>query len=145
MYRKRDTLGASTQVANYMKICDFYPKIGQNDTPLTTSGDLMLSSYSLYNMNLQTKNGKIIFKPLYALTLKLEKNPLSQEAIDFLDSNPNPDLLKNSTASSRAIIYYMKKYLCLIDKFPLALGPSNALCMSAAPLPLTEITSSTRF
>ena len=56
----------------------------------------MLSSYSLYNINFQTKNGEIIFKPLYAMTLKFEENPLSQEAIEFFYSNPNPDLLKST-------------------------------------------------
>ena len=56
----------------------------------------MLSSYSLYNINLQTKNGEFIFKPLYAMTLKIEEILLSQEAIEFLNSNPNPDLLKST-------------------------------------------------
>ena len=37
-----------------------------------------------------------MFKPLYSFSLKFEKNPLSQEAIDFLNSNPNPDLLKST-------------------------------------------------
>ena len=56
----------------------------------------MLSSYSLYNINSQTKNGKNVFKPLYSFSLKSEENPLSQEAVYFLNSNPNPDLLKST-------------------------------------------------
>ena len=56
----------------------------------------MLSSYSLYNINSRTKNGEFIFKPLYAMTLKIEEIPLSQEAIEFFYSNPNPDLLKST-------------------------------------------------
>lgn len=56
----------------------------------------MLTSYSLYNINSQIKNGEFMFKPLYAMTLKIEEIPLSQEAIHFLNSNPNPDLLKNT-------------------------------------------------
>ena len=56
----------------------------------------MLSSYSLYNINSQSKNGEFIFKPLYAMSLKIEEIPLSQEAIEFLNSNPNPDLLKST-------------------------------------------------
>ena len=56
----------------------------------------MLSSYSLYNINSQTKNGEFIFKPLYAMSLKIKEIPLSQEAIEFLNSNPNPDLLKST-------------------------------------------------
>ena len=101
MHRKRDTLTASTQVANHRKICEFYPKRCQNDTQLATSGDLKLSSYSLYNINLQTKNGKNVFKPLYAFSLKSEENPLSQEAIEFLTSNPNPDLLSRTSEKLR--------------------------------------------
>ena len=56
----------------------------------------MLSSYSLYNINIETKNGEIVFKPIYAFSLKSEENSLSEEAAKFLNSNPNPDLL-NST------------------------------------------------
>lgn len=56
----------------------------------------MLSSYSLYNINLQTTNGEIVFKPLYSFSLKSEENPMSREAAEFLNSNPNPDLLKNT-------------------------------------------------
>ena len=56
----------------------------------------MLSSYSLYNINSQTKNGENAFKPLYAFSLKSEKNPMSKEAAEFLNSYPNPDLLKST-------------------------------------------------
>lgn len=56
----------------------------------------MLSSYSLYNINLQTKNGENAFKPLYSFSLKSEENPISKEAAEFLNSNPNPDLLKST-------------------------------------------------
>lgn len=56
----------------------------------------MLSSYSLYNIDLQTKNGENAFKPLYAFSLKSEENPMSREAAEFLNSNPNPDLLKST-------------------------------------------------
>ena len=41
----------------------------------------MLSSYSLYNINIETKNGEIVFKPLYAFSLKSEKNPFQQTVI----------------------------------------------------------------
>lgn len=56
----------------------------------------MLSSYSLYNINSQTKNGENAFKSLYAFSLKSEGNPLSKDAAEFLNSNPNPDLLKST-------------------------------------------------
>lgn len=56
----------------------------------------MLSSYSLYNINSQTKIGENAFKPLYAFSLKSEENPLSKDTAEFLNSNPNPDLLKST-------------------------------------------------
>ena len=55
---------------------------------------MILSSYSVCHAHHQEKNGETVLNLLFALNLKFDKTPLKQAAIDFLNSNPNPDSLK---------------------------------------------------
>lgn len=88
------------------------PVFSQKRTWFTTYTEVMLPTRSPCHILYKTQNGQRIYKPLYVLNFKLDGATLTEDAIEFL--NLDPDTLKHTAEKLRWYRYksgLLQKYV----------------------------------